>query len=185
MAVASYENSMVQTGSGGGVSISPIPAIAIIPKIKFLLDSGSDDMAVNGSVTPVDFIFAPGAGETFYMEFITFGIDDTGNTDPDKYGAIGGGLTNGTQVILDQNTVEHEIVNLKNNGDIIESFNFAVGSFANGGFANFSNGFVAKMVFATNITLKGDDSDQMIIRVRDNLTGLTWHRATIQVWEEP
>jgi len=184
MAVVGYANPEVATKNGSGVSISPIPSVPIIPRIKFLLDGASDDMSVDGSVTPVDFEFAPGPGEVFYLEFITFGLDDTGNTDPDKYGAIAGGLTNGTQVILDQNTTEYEIVNLQNNGDIITSFNFAVAQFESGGFGNFSKGFVAKMVFATNITLKGDDNDKVIVRVRDDLSGLTWHRSSIQIWEE-
>jgi hypothetical protein len=179
MAISHYSG--IETGPGGGISISPIPAIAIIPEEKNLLNGSAYDQNVNGSVTPQEFKFAPAVDEVYYLEHMTFGIDDTGSTPPNKYGAITA-LANGTQVILKVGGVEHLITQMKNNGDILLSFNFSVGKLDNGKFMGFANGFAGKMIYATNITLNGANGDEIKIKVQDNLTGLTFQRAAVQTW---
>jgi hypothetical protein len=183
MASGSYSGPTAELESGGGASISPKPSIAIVPYIKHLLNGSSWDQTVDGSSTPVNFDYAPSAGEVFYIEHIIFGLDDTGGADSEKYGARTA-LTNGTQLIFKLDGTEYIASTMKNNGDILLTFNFSIGFFENGSFGAFTNGFAAKFQMATNITLNGDDGDLVRIKVRDDLTGLTFQRAACQVWRQ-
>jgi hypothetical protein len=182
MAISSHSSQTARL-VGGGISVSPIPSISIKTNSIPLYDSGSSyDQTIDGSSTPVDFYYGPGSGEIQYVENVTFGIDDGGGCPPDAYGAIATGLTNGTQLILEKDSTEYVLANLQNNGDIALTFNYAVGFFENGKFLAMANGFFGKMVFATNIELDGDNSDKIIVRVRDNLTGLLFQRVNVQVF---
>jgi hypothetical protein len=162
-----------------GVPISPIPPVGIWVKSNHFLNGSSEDMNIDGSVTPQVFKFQPPAGEIWYAQSITIGLDDVGNLDPDDYGAIAGPLTSGTQVFTFTNEVETEIVNLQKNTDIALSFNFGVGTFNPGGFLDSTKVFVAKMPFP--ISIKLTENDSIGFRVRDDLTGLVWHRAMVSV----
>lgn len=169
-------------GPGGGSSVSPIPAIAIIPAPRWFEDSGGNvDMDVDGSVTPVNFDFAPSAGEVFYLENITFGLDDTGTATPIKYGNETA-LANGVEIIFHLDGSDYSVLTLKNNGDISLAFNNGVAQFEGGKFMNFTKGFIAKMDFATDITLNGDDGDYVRFVIQDDLSGLTFQRAAAQLW---
>jgi hypothetical protein len=139
-------------------------------------------MNIDGSSTSVDFYYGPPASQIDYMELLTFGFDDTGGAPESNYGAMSA-LTNGTQVLLKRDGTEYEMFNLKNNGDVALSFQWPVGTFEGGAFLNGSKIFIGKIQFATTVTLDGDDGDRIIIRVRDDLTGLLWQRASVQVFE--
>ena len=60
-------------------ALSAIPTTPVEYKIVALEDAGSELMNVNGSVTPVEFDFVPATNETWYLERITFIINDNGN----------------------------------------------------------------------------------------------------------
>lgn len=184
MAISSYSGSAATVDITGGVSISPIPAAEVIQFVKFFSYNGSVDMTVNGSSTPIDFKVSPQSNETYYIEHMTFGLDDGGTCPPNFYGGLPG-LTNGTQIILKRGGVEYELINLKNNGDIALTFNYSVGFFENGKYMAFTNGFMGKFVFVTNLGLVGESGDEMIIRIRDNLTSLSFQRAALQAWRLP
>lgn len=182
MAFGSHSGAAVTVDVTGGISISPIPATAIAPQTKFFLNGSAYNMNVNGSVTPQIFTIAPPAGEIWYCEHCTFGLDDGGGCPMTAYGAIAGGITNGVKFDLIKDTTTYEIRNLKNNGDVSLAFNFAVGTFENGKFGALANGFLAKMVFATNLGLDGDAGDKLQVTIRDDLTGLTFQRMSCQIW---
>ena len=181
--IGSYGGASITIDVTGGVSISPIPATAIAPQSEYFLNGSAYDMNVNGSVTPQYFDVAPPSDETWYCEHVTFGIDDGGGCPATAYGAIAGGLTNGCELTLIKNSVEYPIRNLKKNGDLSLSFNFSVGFFENGKFLAMANGFFGKMVFATNIGLKGADGDKLRFKVNDDLTGLLFQRMACQIWK--
>lgn len=181
--IGTYGGASVTVDVTGGVSISPVPATEIAPQTKFFLNGSAYNQNVDGSSTPQLFTIAPPAGEIWYCEHITFGLDDGGGCPPTSYGAITSGLTNGVKVDLIKDSSTYEIVNLKNNGDVSLAFNFAVGTFENGKYMALANGFLAKMVFATNLGLDGDTSDKLQITIRDDLTGLTFQRASGQIWK--
>jgi len=183
MALVSFNSASITVDITGGVSLSPIPSIAITPYIKYLEATGAvKDQNVNGSVTPVNFDFAPATGQGYYIEQLTFSIDDGGTSPPNAYGGIAGGLTNGVQIILHVSGVDYEIINLKNNSDILVTFSESI-QVAGGSFLNFSKGFAGKISFATNITLNGTNGDYIRMRVRDNLTSIDFQRAAVQVFQ--
>lgn len=181
MAFGSYAGASVSVDITGGISISPIPSTAIGPLSKFFLNGTAYDMNVDGSVTPQYFDVAPPAGEIWYAENLTIGGDDTGGTPPENFWADTA-LSNGLKLDLIKDSSTYEIVNLKNNGDVLGTFNFSVGSFEGGGFLNFSKGFAGKQVFATAIALNGDNNDKFRVTVRDDLTGLLFLRMYTQIW---
>lgn len=183
MALVTYSSASISVDVTGGISISPIPSIGIVPYMRNLQTSGLvKDQNVNGSVTPVNFDFAPASGEKFYIEQLIFAIDDGGNAPPTAYGGIAGGLPNGVQVILHLNGVDYEMVNLKNNSDILMTFSESI-QVEGGSFLNFSKGFAGRVNFATNITLDGTLGDYIRMRIRDNLSKIDYQRSGIQVFQ--
>lgn len=152
--------------------ISTIPETAITYaasyKSPYMLNGASDDMTIDGSVTPVDFIytitgFAPAR---WYRSFIDLqdGIQDF---QPDNFGAITNGLINGVEVIIQKDGIEYIIETWNTNMDIsMTCFDFSSPYKA--------GAYIGRWTITSDIgnpiTLFPDD--QIIIRINDNLTGL-------------
>ena len=128
--VGSYGGASVTVDVTGGISVSPIPATEIGPQTKDFVNGSVFDMNVNGSVTPQYFDVAPGTGEVWDAEHITIAGDDTGKSEPEKFWAMAA-LTNGVQVDLIKDSVTYPVRNIKNNGDVVGTFNTRI---ANVGF---------------------------------------------------
>lgn len=158
----------------------------VIYQSPFLLNSGSEDMNVDGSVTPLNFDFAPSLGETFFVKSLTFLILDTGTTDPGDFGAITGALTNGLQFLIRSSGTEYEITNLKTNADIEVSLIQGIGSLPGNpaGWMNNLDWRSGKIEFNIPIRLDGDTSDYVRFKVRDDLTGIGQMCAAILIFRK-
>ena len=126
---------------------------------------GSEDMTVNGSVTPVSFRFAPPAGEIWYVVNTTFLIDDTGINSLTRFGALNS-LTNGVLFRTSINGTVYLMATLQENQDLLGEFPDHTLS-PSGLFTNLLAGGVE---FEIPIKLVGDDGDYIEFLVQDNLT---------------
>lgn len=155
----------------------PRPLIKILPFNENLLNGSNKSMDVNGSGTAQDFTAGPGAGEIWYIQEITLFLEDPGTMDAGDFGSISGGLSNGLQLLIDVDGTEYEIANFEDNMDLETGFAripfTGFGEDGANGWMNEDDVFSGKWKFYPPISLVGDDDDQFIARVRDNLTGLS------------
>lgn len=152
---------------------------------KYLENGGSDDMTVDGSTTSVDFVVGPPSGQIWVVTNLGITIRDNGANDDSKFGAILGGLTNGLLVSQDIDGTEYDVMAYKNNLDLANGFTTASHFVGVGtGFINDANLFTGNMNFSPGVKLIGADGDQIIGRVRDDLTGLNNLVMRITYWRD-
>lgn len=164
-------------------NISALPATPVEYKVVNLLNGSSPDMDVNGSSTPVEFTFHPGTDETWYVERITFIIDDSGSSDPNDYGAITGSLSNGCLLEIKSNGATIEQANLKNNIGI--ALSFAEETFVNTtGFMANTDIYRGSIKYLHPYAIKDSTSDFVKMTIRDNITGLNFQQVQILLWRE-
>lgn len=138
---------------------------------KDFLNGANNSMDVNGATTAQNFVIAPIAGQIFYITGMFGYLDDSGNLERTTFGALAT-LTNGLQIIADVDGTEYEISNLRQNMQFTGFFsNFGIIPPSNKWFRS-ETFYFGSHDFFTPIVLVGDDGDQLIARVRDNLTGL-------------
>lgn len=161
---------------------SSVPASNIIYKCVRLLNGSSESLAVNGSVTPVNFDFTPASGETWYIETIGFFLQDNGTTSPTNFGSISGGLTNGVDVIIKSKGVEYTFTNLKTNIDLAMCFrdNYFVPGTA--GLFETNDIAISETILRNPVVLQNSTSDFIRFRIQDNLTSLDQFRAGTRIW---
>lgn len=155
----------------------------IIWRIDNLRNGANKSMDVNGATTPQDFSFAPQSGEVYYLESLSFYLLDAGSPDPNDFGNIDGGLTNGLQIIARIGGVEYEIGNITDNMQVVGFFSDNV--VLQEGLADFLNNddmFLGNKNFRQPIRLNGDTNDALIFRVRDNLNGLDELEVVAHAW---
>ena len=134
----------------------------------YMLNGGSPDMNVDGSITPVDFSYIVSGlfDAKWFRNFFDL-QDGTQNFQPDNFGAISGGLTNGVDIITLREGVETIIENWKTNMDVAMTCYDFTSPFKAGA-------YVGRWTIASDIgnpiTLFPDDG--IIIRINDNLTSL-------------
>ena len=183
MALAAYAK------PGGDISgtsqINPVPLNPYVYLNKLILNGSSADMCVDGSSTPVNFDYSPGTDETWYLERISFLIDDLGNMDASKFGFLSE-LTNGLVIKIKTNGTEYTVATLKNNMDVVMMFPIGDGHHSSGGnFLGSVNAYSGVMTFNEPMTLKDSTSDYIRFTVNDDLEGLEQHRALAHVWRVP
>ena len=165
----------------------PYPAVDTLPKNFDLLNaSNSQDMNVDGSITPVSFSAGPGAGEVFYISGISIWLEDKGSWLKDSFGSIAGGLTNGVLAEIGRNAVFQTFGVLKDNFDVSAIFN--------GGQAISLKDISGEIALigtqqATplrSIRLDGDNGagDTIRLTIRDDLTGIENFSIKIQGWRD-
>lgn len=153
-----------------------------IYQINPLLNGGSKEMAVDGSVGDVDFTFSPSAGEVLYLESVSLTIEDKGKMDLNAFGAIPAGLANGVLITIQSKATVYDIVNLFDNGDISNSFVGAATPTSTGWFDT-DDAFIGERVFNVGqMVLRGDDSDFFRVRIRDDLSALDFFRSSLILW---
>lgn len=168
-----------------GSPFDPIPGRDVVYNIARLEDSGgSEDMVVDGSVTPVDFDYAPATDEIDYVESLMFMIDDNGNVPPNKYGSIATALTNGVQVLIQTMGTEYEIANMLTNADVSHTF-VRSGFSAGGGWLASTNLYFGELQFFVPMALDETQGDYVRIKVRDDLSKLSFQYAHVKVWRVP
>jgi hypothetical protein len=133
----------------------------------YLLNGASQDMNVDGSDTPVDFVHTcTGLTRcTWQRSFIDLQDGNT-NFNPEDFGAITGGLTNGVEIIVVKDGVETLMETWKTNMDIsMTMYNFDSPYRA--------GAYIGRWTITSDIgsPITLFQGDQVILRVNDNLTG--------------
>lgn len=135
-----------------------------------------DNMAVNGSVTPVTFKISPPGGTKWDVLGCSFHIVDDTAMDDAKFGGITA-LTRGLVTRKKDGTYKN-IFNIKTNGDF--SFRCDEVKYADKAPSGYY-GFNAKKTFSIRhgivIRLDADKGDEFQVIVQDDLTGLTSLKA--------
>jgi hypothetical protein len=150
-----------------------------IVKYEQLLNSGSKDLTVNGSVTPVVFSYSPGSG-TVRLTGISLILRDEGTTDLNKFGVLSA-LTNGLLMQYSISSSDYTLANMKDNSDVANVFS-DVQHFGNSatlsilsvvtpqGWGNSTNIFKGKLLLRNGVILT--DSDSIKVTVRDNISNV-------------
>jgi len=130
------------------------------------------------------FSAGPPAGEIWYVDFVFFGIEDSGTLDIEDFGALPA-LANGW--LFDQfiDASSETLANFQTNfamGTVGTTGGGIIGVGA--GFLNTANAFGGNIRTDPEVTLVGDNSDLIRTTVRDNLTGLNFLRAAMSYWKE-
>lgn len=140
---------------------------SIFPARRFLLNGTSSNVAVNGSVTPVQFTLQPAAGTLFTAYELILNAYGTGNiNDPTQFWSFAA-LPNGlaSQISLN-NVVMTGAGIIKNNFDMIQ---FLGGEFLGKTMGNF-NIIRGQFDMTPALTLNGNRGDFFRIIVNDDLT---------------
>lgn len=145
------------------------------------LSSGSVSLAVNGSVTPVDFwISSPIPKSILKIQGLSVLVSDAGNPASTDYGNIAGGLINGLQLFFETNGFKIPVETpLKQNLDLMaRSQSFEVVQFA---------GSVRVIIFRDLLSFYSGGfqvntrlNEKFGVTVNDNLSGLAVHRMAIK-----
>ena len=149
------------------------------------LKSGStENMNVNGSVTPVNFDFNVPSGQTIYLEGIYFLIQDPGTSDPNDFGSIATGLTNGLSINITAIGTSYELFNIKNNthSTMLFSDNGKTVDHGGSGWLNSNDSFFGGCRFNKPIRMTQSTSDLVRVIVRDDLSSIDFCSMMIKYW---
>lgn len=145
--------------------------------LRFRESGGAKNMNVDGSSTPVDFFLGPPSGEIWQIKYLTLLLIDPGVMAHNVFGSLVAGLANGVELLEKINSVENIYTLLEDNADIAQCFfggNTSQGlGGADPGFLDEIDQVTGRMTFEVPPILDGDDGDQMIIRINDDLQLLT------------
>jgi hypothetical protein len=126
------------------------------------------DMAQNGSVTPIDYVYeVTGFGSASWIRNFIDLQDGNTNFLAENFGAIVGGLTNGVDVIVEKDGVEVPIENWKTNMDISMTCYDFTPPYRTGAYIG---RWTITSDLGVPITLF--PGDRLIVRINDDLTGL-------------
>lgn len=156
--------------------ISPEPLWNTLPKCAALANTvgGSENLNVDGSITPQIYRFAPAAGEIWFLNKLTTMIADPGNTSYLNFGS-GAALINGVLIEVKSKGILHQIANIKTNAEMtivfsggnVESTGGVIGS---GTWLNESDLFSANFAFFVPVILQNSTADYIQVTIRDNLS---------------
>ena len=155
------------------------------PKVgKFIsapvLNGGSPDMNVNGSITPMIFSLTPPINKKWVIHRLLLLIEDNAMS-WNKFGGISP-LTNGVKIDYDDNAIQTDIshTNIKKNRDfVIESYDTNIKSES-------TDLLSMRWTFkksGTPLVMLGSTNDEFRFTINDNLTGLIYFHAIIQGYE--
>jgi len=140
---------------------------SIFPARRFLVNGSSSNLAVNGSVTPVEFILQPAAGSLFACYQLIFAAHGTGNiNDPAQFWTFPA-LTIGISSEIKMNGTTVQAVGIiKTNFDLIQY----IGSDFLGKTLGAHNLVRGEFSIDPQLTLNGNRGDYFKIIINDNLT---------------
>lgn len=155
---------------------SVVPVESYRYEIRYALNGSSRDQLVNGSVTPVDFSIDFAARSL--VEHIDFSIVALNATSILNYGTISGGLTNGIELLTKRSGIELPFFTIKTLMDLNHVSSVSVQAKKLQGNNN-EEVFNSSLQFLNPAIFQA--GDQIIIRIRDNLTaaGLSYQRASV------
>lgn len=148
--------------------------------------TGTTDMSVDGSATPVTYSTKPGAGEIFRVARIIVSVRDSGSFDSGGWGNNGGNpLANGlvANVKWDGVVVPLTVTPITSHIDLAAlSYDVSYNSWGSGDeFIVFRFTFTKAGQY---IRLDGDLGDEIQFIVNDDLTYLTQQRISVQGYRE-
>ena len=161
--------------------VATIPQTSIIYgtsyKSPYMLNGGSQDMAVDGSIIPVDFSyivsgFSPGRWVRNFFDL----QDGTQDFQPENFGAIVGGLDNGVQIISLKDGIETIMETWKTNMDIsMTCYDF------NSPYK--AGAYIGRWTITSDLggAITMFPGDGIIIRIPDDLTGLDAFRFRAKI----
>ena len=153
--------------------------------------SGSNNMAVNGSGTPVDFYISANPNYDIYIKYLSVEIGDSGSPALNKFGNLAA-LTNGVAFYWDTQTEpDYELhEGIKTNKEFIRiaSDTAGIGTGIDAYLADVSGGGSEKSYLPNmdmkevyglpwGLRLRGGTKDKIILRVRDDLSTLSTFNA--------
>lgn len=146
-------------------------------KSPYLLNVGSQDMTVDGSIIPIDFVYTvSGLTRALWQRSFIDLTDGTQNFNSENFGAITGGLLNGVDIIVNKSGIETVLENWKTNMDIsMTCYDFS-SPYRQG---EYIGRWTITSDMGSPITLF--NGDQIILRVRDNLTSLDSFRFRVKL----
>lgn len=158
-------------------TINPFPGSSFS---SYLLNGSSHEMAVDGSVTPVELIASPPSGKIWYIHSVTIVIED-GAMNFNKYGGLSA-LTNGVDFLLKSNGIaERNIANVARNGDYYQFVDQLIFD------SSTTDILVGKILlplnYGTTHKLTYSNTEYIKTVVNDNLTGLSTHYVVIRGYE--
>jgi hypothetical protein len=144
-------------------------------QVEYLKTSGNAiDQNVNGSVTPVDFVFS--WPTQVFVKQLTFSVVGLNMASIMDYFNLAGGLTNGILFLSKAGLVERQIFNVKRSIELSHaSTQGIINNYIQGNASE--DIFIADMVFPFE-SIAGAGRE-IVIRIRDNLTTLRYQRATV------
>jgi hypothetical protein len=150
----------------------------IVTQIVDLKNTGSKAMKVNGSVTPVEFSYAPDDRTSVDVLGIALALNDDAASDWTKFGGLNG-LANGVLIEYAPDGADPvEIMTLKDNADLAVRFTrqsfgpsliSSLGAIL--GLGGTQCNYFGIVTFRTPLTLHG--ADKIAATVRDDLRALT------------
>lgn len=168
----------VNVSNPGGLPISPVPDLDLQYQVIDLLNGSNNNMAINGSSTPVIFKYAPAPGEVLHVSELQIYLSDNGTIVEGGFGS-GIALTNGMLIDSEVNSTITTFYNVQNNTDLSLTFRISP---ERSQFLTDKN-FIGFRVFDPAIILTGDNNDEFRVTIRDNLSGLNLIRATLFAWK--
>ncbi len=147
--------------------------------------TGTTDMAVDGSGTPAVYRIKPAVGQIFQISRLIFYIEDASSIDTGGWGGVGGGnpLTNGCLLQKKQGGSTNTGILLNSNGHLA-SIMYDVNHEKFGSGNEFLVGRLTFTKFGGEIRLIGDNGDELLFTIQDDLTGLDAQYVTAQGWIE-
>lgn len=193
----SGEPNGLHVGENGDLRIVLIPAppvgidVPVLPFRQYMTDdgfsTGSNDMAVNGSASYVDFSVASSQDYDIYIKSLAVIIGDGGSPALNKFGALAA-LATGVQWIYKTSQFGEYILHegIKTNIEFIRLAvdTGAIGTGTDAYLADVSGGGTEKSYLpvidmnetyglAWGLKLNKGTKDKLVFRVNDNLSGLT------------
>jgi hypothetical protein len=186
------KNTLKINGEGeASVVVHPHPPIdedvTALPFRGYFLNNASNDMAIDGSSTSVDFVISANSDYDIYIKYISVEIGDGGSPNLNGFGALAA-LANGVEWIwFTQSEGEYELhEGIKTNKEFVRvgTDTGAIGSGVDAYLADVSGGGSEKSYLPSidisesyglpwGLRLKKGSTDKIIFRVNDNLTNLT------------
>lgn len=170
----------------GTVTVSGIPAQTHIYEVETLRDGAAENANVNGTLaSPRTFSAGPsGPGGLWYIGGLSLFLQDNGTTSAANFGAVAG-LTNGVLVQVRSGGTTYDVTTVKNNMDLLLTFNKDRWLPITSGFLETSDVFQGTLAFPLTMKLNQSQGDFIRIQVRDNLTGLDQLRCRVHYWRQP
>lgn len=169
------------TSKPNGLPTDPRPPFDLMWHSAFLKEGSNVDMNVDGSTTPVSYIYTPPlTGQIHYITRLLFEIDDNGNTSNDGFGSLSA-LTNGIDIKIKIDGSTHTFANIKTNSDLVMICSHTHHTQSTGGFIQ-GNYFSGAFDMKPDMTLKESRGDQIEVVVNDDLRGLLHLKFSIAYW---